>query len=393
MIQAVLDIRITFAHIAGVDNQVADAMSRAHLSGRERRAAETITNSHALVMISPCVYALRYVMSIVKSRSGRQLARGPGRGQAEGGKGTRYKAEPPGGDTRAGGLRPEVGTRPGQHDGRGNIAVDRVPGRAWRASGHHTQQAVPRAGSRATGGRQPGRALDLQGDTGHGRYRQAEGHGLTPEGPGASDHIQGSTGMGGGAAGRHGNKSSVTAHVLRNDAPIRGGAPIHGALRPGPTPHKGGHHTHRQASNKNEMGKELTTLQSVTHNDPHADRKSANVPGGSGRPHHGHAPGIVSSRPATDIHIIGTANYNSIPEIYLGPSAQGGGVFPCSIRPPQHKDGISHRGSERGLLRIRGSKTRGLEIGRTQDLYPRKRLKDSTISIERIARVDPTHNL
>ena len=52
MIQAVLDLSITFAHVTGADNGVPDALSRAHLSAKDYTESEVV--GHSLSLIDPC---------------------------------------------------------------------------------------------------------------------------------------------------------------------------------------------------------------------------------------------------------------------------------------------------------------------------------------------------
>ena len=96
MVQALLDIKITFAHIAGVDNTTADRLSRAHSNPGEAIKADNILSRKGIRLINPCLHVFTNASSSVKSRSGVQLVGDAGRGQAARGQGSRDEGELPG---------------------------------------------------------------------------------------------------------------------------------------------------------------------------------------------------------------------------------------------------------------------------------------------------------
>ena len=58
MVQALFDLQITYAHIAGEDNGKADRLSRAHISEADYKKAKEVVDSNQLKIIRPCTVAL-----------------------------------------------------------------------------------------------------------------------------------------------------------------------------------------------------------------------------------------------------------------------------------------------------------------------------------------------
>lgn len=70
MLQAVLDIGLSFIHIAGTDNYVADWLSHLHISSiYKERAIEFMSNNN-VVYVSPCLYVFNYLYPSLTSRRG-----------------------------------------------------------------------------------------------------------------------------------------------------------------------------------------------------------------------------------------------------------------------------------------------------------------------------------
>ena len=89
MVQALLGVDISYDHIPGRDNDVADALSRAHLSVQHTREADRFVEHYALDIVYPCMYYMYNTGAKIFSRSGAVLAppqgsvttgRGPGSG-------------------------------------------------------------------------------------------------------------------------------------------------------------------------------------------------------------------------------------------------------------------------------------------------------------------------
>lgn len=76
MLQAELDIKITYSHIPGRHNVVADRLSRAHLSGPDRKHAIDEINHYGLTVIEPCIYSLSLLDNYMCCRSGGPIVTG-----------------------------------------------------------------------------------------------------------------------------------------------------------------------------------------------------------------------------------------------------------------------------------------------------------------------------
>ena len=83
LVQAKFDLKITYQHIAGVNNAVADRLSRAHLSDKDLANALGVIDEHDLALIEPCTYVFNILDPPIPCRSGRPLASPESSGAAE----------------------------------------------------------------------------------------------------------------------------------------------------------------------------------------------------------------------------------------------------------------------------------------------------------------------
>ena len=93
MVQATLGVELSYDHIPGKDNDVADALSRAHLSGRMGSLATSLVNHYSLVCIDQCLFFISNPVVSVNSRPNHQGTDGPGRVEAGAGKGPGHEGE------------------------------------------------------------------------------------------------------------------------------------------------------------------------------------------------------------------------------------------------------------------------------------------------------------
>ena len=151
MVQALFDLKLTFVHLPGKDNQVADVLSRAHTSNLFYSTASEMINTSNLLMIQPCTYVLSFSVLAILSRSGIQLAGSEGGGStASGPNGGDHGGTPSG---RQGPLilRPPVPDGPDVDDGRRRVPIDRAPHHGRGITGHRAEQGLQHEGLRATG--------------------------------------------------------------------------------------------------------------------------------------------------------------------------------------------------------------------------------------------------
>ena len=88
MAQAIFNIQVTYKHIAGANNTLADALSRAHTSHTYDSLAKEIVNKYDLQWCTPCLHILDIVTPSFVHRSSPQHAGGQGGGQAAEGQST-----------------------------------------------------------------------------------------------------------------------------------------------------------------------------------------------------------------------------------------------------------------------------------------------------------------
>lgn len=62
MLQAQLNIEISYEHIHGIHNKIADSLSRAHLSPHYAEKANSYISEHCLTRVDPCLYMF-YVLN------------------------------------------------------------------------------------------------------------------------------------------------------------------------------------------------------------------------------------------------------------------------------------------------------------------------------------------
>ena len=89
MAQAIFRIQVTYKHIAGANNVLADVLSRAHISPYYDSLAKDIVSKYNLEWCPPCIHVLDIVTPSFVHRSSAQQAGGKGRDPADKGQGAR----------------------------------------------------------------------------------------------------------------------------------------------------------------------------------------------------------------------------------------------------------------------------------------------------------------
>lgn len=74
MLQSILDIRITYEHIAGNLNTVADSLSRLHVNEKYEHCAFSYIEDNNLSYIEPCLYVFSALYPLLLSRAGIRVA-------------------------------------------------------------------------------------------------------------------------------------------------------------------------------------------------------------------------------------------------------------------------------------------------------------------------------
>lgn len=85
--QALLDVKISYSHIEGPKNILADSLSRIHLDPRYYSKAIATSNNGYLCPVFPCLLALDRLYSSLLSRAGLPVVAGKGTGASAEGQG------------------------------------------------------------------------------------------------------------------------------------------------------------------------------------------------------------------------------------------------------------------------------------------------------------------
>ena len=90
MLQAVRQVKVSFGHIAGTDNTLADALSRAHISDAHQKAAVEMCVARRLEPIKPCLFAYKQYDPALSHRSQAREAKDRSAGTTAAGTGPRH---------------------------------------------------------------------------------------------------------------------------------------------------------------------------------------------------------------------------------------------------------------------------------------------------------------
>ena len=125
MLQAKYAIKISYSHIAGQDNKVADALSRAHTSRAHNALAREFIDTLRLIVVYPCTHILSNLHPPLLSRSGVELAGRPSGGATGSGPSTWDQGRSTHNCVGDASLLSQI---PNEHDRDGGVHVGRVLG-------------------------------------------------------------------------------------------------------------------------------------------------------------------------------------------------------------------------------------------------------------------------
>ena len=336
MLQAVLDVHISYVHVPGKDNEIADRLSRAHLSRRDHLLLSPILEKHCLHVIEPCLYVFHNMSAPVLSRSGYCIVTGQGYSKAATGSSAGDMGQPglQRGDihrVRQTGTVRLHGTRP-LHD----LRLHRIPGAIHTSACHHQEQDLPRAHFHQDGQRDhdrdqpPIRGQGNRGPDAQQRVR-AEDQGCRQYGDfkvGDSRYTSDSTGSG--------RESGYSPPVLWGAAPIRSGAPGSISVRPSATPHQGRpSDLDSLPKTPDKMGKEHATggrtASGYTLGCPRVDHVPRRCNAGAFRPH----PDSLFHRPTLSVQGVRGPNPHDYAEKGMGRGSGGSWRRPTETIPTQ----------------------------------------------------------
>ena len=290
MVQAVLDVELSYVHVPGIDNREADLLSRAHLSSKDYSLACKMASQCALHIVQPCLYAFDNLPTPIISRSGGTIVPGQSSRQATQSTSTRHHREPEIVSGSLHSLRQEGGVRPVQPLPFYGLRVHRVPRRSHPGAGHHKQQNLTRKIVHQVSRGKPSPLQPPQGDSGHGGPAQEQT--VRPQAQTSSTnrghkvgHVQYPYNHSWG-----GHQGGNSAYVLWRAPPVRSGPPHGASVRPVQTPNQEGHYHQRERYlSKCEVGKEhaenWTEQGGRDGSIPHPTTLPSQNNGGSFRPH------------------------------------------------------------------------------------------------------------
>ena len=363
MVQAVLDVQLTYVHVPGKENQAADILSRAHLGKSDHLLAKALITKNAMIMIDPCLYVCQVIPTPMLSRSGNGVLTGQGQAPTARVKGPRDVGQPAIHDSNIRGLHQTdrgrlLRTRP-VHNG----SLHRVLGRIHRGSPDNTKQDITCANIPTDGWRADGRHRSPDRRPGHRGALQEQGIQEERQTPGPNGHTK----VGGlyytKDYGGRGDKAGHTPHVLWGAPTVGGGPPYCKKVRPGATSYVSRCNGAAWAGKVgHKMGQEHAEDRRGAHSDPTRIQRPRPLPGqgtqNSLRPH----PDSLLYRPPVNVPGL-TGSHSPISDkkrVGHGPYPHGRGYQ--STLPPQPQKGGSDPGPQRRLWRAAHSETRRLEI-------------------------------
>lgn len=143
MAQAMYNFNISYSHIAGSENEVADALSRAHLAQNISKKADLYVVRDKLNIIKPCTYAFDVISPHISSRSGLPILATPSSSPPEGGTSTRNQSKPEVISSPIPRLEPPHGTQPQRPLPPSTLRLPRVLGHSRFSPTDNKEQAVP----------------------------------------------------------------------------------------------------------------------------------------------------------------------------------------------------------------------------------------------------------
>ena len=194
MIQAKHALKLSFIHIPGILNLVADALSRAHTTTAYRALADEYIATNSLTIETPCTYILANIHPPLLTRSGVELASGESEAQADHGAGSRDAGSAQGDGGRSGNILRTIQHGPATDVRTQRVYVDRVYEHEGHFPRHHKEQGIACPGVREAGRGIINWLQSPESLSGHGGGGAAKGLSISGQGPHPTRAAQGGTG-------------------------------------------------------------------------------------------------------------------------------------------------------------------------------------------------------
>ena len=302
MVQAKYAVRLSFSHIAGAKNQVADALSRAHTSSAYHNLAGEFINMYDLTVVRPCTYVLSNLYPPIICRSGAELAKGPGGEEAGTGPSTWDTGGTQDDGRRVGSVLPTVRHGPNPDDRDRGVFMDRISGEQGDCSPDHQEQVITGTHIREAGRRLPTRPKPHKGRTSHRGSSEAKRLYTTRQGCHTSTAPEEGTGgprlVGQWTDGENGGPP----HVFWRVAPVGGRPTNRKGIRPEAPPHEGRHHSGRNSHHHYKSGEKPSEVQSKEGRYIIPHRRPPYVPSQGSHNGLGYHTKRATDSPTTNIH-------------------------------------------------------------------------------------------
>ena len=370
MTQALLGVDISYDHIPGADNDVADALSRAHLTAKDDERAQSLVTFYHLSVSQPCMYFMSHVGAYLLSRSGIVIAPVQGGTAAGDGQGPWYKGESSGSRGHLYRVHEEVRETPPQTNGGHHLRVPGVHRGSHTSPRHYQEQGLTHQDLPETGGRRHTGDRPLQSQEGTRGLRQGQKVQTKKEGPTPHPCHEGW----GRTPPRHGcgpgGTRSHSHHLLWSTETVGSGPPVYELVRSSPAPYTSRPETHFPGClPESEMGKEHAEGFRAESDTPPGGPSIANVPRSSYLREFGRSTYLASDRPAADVPRHSQAHPGITDKEGMGHSfTTGRGRHNKGVTPQPQENG-SDGSTCKGMHGGRDPTIRGVEVQRIQDIY------------------------
>ena len=370
MVQALLDVHLTYDHIPGVDNDVADALSRAHLSRDKYTSATSFVTYYHLSCVAPC---LHYVDLIKADLFRRPTSSEPTRtsgaetGQRAGSGHPRQPQSDRGGVHRLYEAHVDRPTAPAIP---ARLCIHGVRGTVCEGPCDHTQQAFTRTDVPAAGGGRHYTDRPSPRTQGNGRLHAGQNIRTQGQGPHShAGHEEGPTG----SSQHHQRRDSASRsvnNVLWRPTTIGGYPPSPPGIRPSAPPDTGRHlHDNRWCNATYKVGKEHAKGGAIPNGKTPTYGGQIDLPSYSNTAKHHGGPHQIQGGPPIDVPRLQAPSAYHLCKESMGKRPTAGRDNQPQVLTAQPQEGSRHPGPCKGVPRDRDTTSRWLALRGIQNLY------------------------
>ena len=360
MVQALLDVQISFEHIPGRLNTLADALSRAHLAPKFYNIVQQYIVKFGLKFTDPCLFSLNNVE--IHSRSGHRVAAPESTTETTTGKGPGDTGQPGNSGEDIRGIRQEGRDGPSSSTPKADVCIPGVLGNTHTGASVNPQPCVthsrlsPPSGGRR-GSYQAHQNTDGPGSNGQKQVVPDQGETTYP-----NCHTQASAHRHPRHTYRECRDSGAPPPILWGFETVGGGPPFSGQVQPHKAPHSGGRQTATGAAGH--YGK-------IRKEPPKDGPKEVYVPparrGLSGVPSRGRYNRLTATTDqawrSAHVHVPKPGpNHRLHNKENLGTGTQSYRPTVTAVHTAQHPQDLSHTGLKARLYGLTDTEIRWLEV-------------------------------